>query len=106
MWPTFCSEWLRRTFWTARSPAVMAVAGKTHFKSRTWKQVLDEAGMHKGLQEAALRWIAASGPAVKTRDALLLIDRLGETSSCNIATGTFLHTPFRPGCSSLSGTEC
>ncbi|MBZ9863526.1 TfuA-like protein [Mesorhizobium sp. CA12] len=74
--------------------AVMAVASRTHFKSRTWKQVLAGAGLPGGLQQAALDWIVASGPALKTRDALLLIDSLGKPPPHRLRPGVFLHTPF------------
>lgn len=77
-----------------RAKAVLAVAGRTHFKSRTWKQVLTGAGLPGELQKAALGWIAASGPSLKTRDALLLLDTLGTPPPSRLRPGVFQHTPF------------
>ncbi|MBB4232627.1 TfuA-like protein [Rhizobium mongolense] len=74
--------------------AVTAVASRTHFKSRTWKQVLAGAGLPGEFQQAALHWIAASGPALKARDAMLLLNSLGMPSPRPREPGIFLHTPF------------
>ncbi len=74
--------------------AITAAAARTHFKARTWRQVLADAGLPEPLRRAIPGWIAASGPALKARDALLLLDRLDEPPARRLKAGVFVHTPF------------
>jgi hypothetical protein len=63
---------------------VLRASRTIFFKDRTWESVLRKAGLSESHVDGLLDWLAESGPSLKTRDALELletIDSLGDRRS-------------------------
>lgn len=70
-----------------------ASARATHFKQRDWDGILTSAGLGPEDHRQAKFWLVSDGPGVKTRDALALLDYLGDAPAASSGK-TFVRTRF------------
>jgi hypothetical protein len=70
------------------------VARSMFFKDRTWEMIFHRAGISLGDADVLLSWLAASGPGLKTRDALELLRVISRPHSEPPAPYGFQSTLF------------